>query len=169
MTEQTSSDSGEEQVLSFRKRLRKFLVDSIGKLILIFLLLIAGSAAMIFHWGGFLGGPLVHASIRFMFGMESSWDSLHIDWLKKKVIIENLVIYQPEGFNKEVFFRASLAECELNMYSGTEEFNIKKLAVHDPEFIWEFNGRSDSMRRFFEYLHSGKEKKEKKYLFWPEL
>jgi len=163
MNEQTEKQKEQKKKHPILRKLERFTVDSLGKLILLIILIIVAATAVVFHWGGFVGSPLVHASIRFMFGMNSSWDSLDIDWLNKKVIIKNLVIYQPEGFTKEIFFKARLAQCELNRYSGTEEFNIKKLAVFDPKFTWEFNKQSDSMHRFFEYLHSGKERKEEKY------
>lgn len=163
MNERIEKQKEQKGKRPFLMRLERLTVDSIGKLIILVILIIVSATAVVFHWGGFVGGPLVHASISFLFGMESSWDSLDIDWLDKKVVIKGLVIYQPEGFTQDIFFKARLAQCELNRYIGTEDFNIKKLAVYDPEFTWEFNKQSDSMRRFFEYLHSGKEKKEKKY------
>ena len=101
MSQRTDSIPEPEEKLPFLKRVERFVIDSIGKLILISVLILAGTVAAIFHWGGFVGAPLVHASIRFMFGMESSWDSLDIDWLDRKLTIKNLVMYQPEGYNKK--------------------------------------------------------------------
>ena len=161
MSERNETSASGSQEVPQKKGCLKFLAGTLGKVIIslfLFVVLLIGSAL---YFGGIIAAPYVKNKIRFVLGMESEWSSIDIDWFNKKVTIEDISIYQPEGFEEEFFFRAGHIEFIFNELSDPTEINLKELKLFRPELTWEFNKKTDSLKRFFEYLHSGKDTEEK--------
>ncbi len=152
----TPSESGAQQTQKKRGCVG-YLVDSFGKILIVIILFVTILVGSGFYFGGMLATPYIKDKIRFVLGMESEWESMDINWSCKKVTIRNIEIKQPEGFNEEYFFRARKLEFVFNKLTDPTEINLKELSLSRPELIWEFNRNSDSLRRFFEYIHSGKD------------